>query len=143
LPGSSLKIKDSKPVRKAQQGAALVEFALVLPFFLVLLFGVLEFTLIMHAKGTLTQGAQAGARFGATYSNPPKTVGEIKDYVFSKYLQDAGLSGITRDNVVPVLITDLQGDHWQVQVNYTYQSTVLPVLSMDLTALAVCNTESH
>jgi hypothetical protein len=50
-----------------QSGANAVEFALVLPVLIVLLFGILYGGLAWNQALTLNQAAREGARFGATY----------------------------------------------------------------------------
>jgi len=48
--------------RRKQRGAALVEFAIVLPVLVLLLFGIIEFTRAYSAKTTMTHAAREGAR---------------------------------------------------------------------------------
>jgi Flp pilus assembly protein TadG len=105
------------PRPQASLGAAAVEFALVLPLFLVLLFGVVEFGLIMYAKGIITQASREGARYGVVYSLAPKTKSDIEAYV-QNYLQNAGFPGAT--------VTATLGDPLDVKVNYTYHFSLLP-----------------
>jgi Flp pilus assembly protein TadG len=98
-------------------GAALVEFALALPIFIVLIFGVIEFGLVMHAKGIITQASREGARYGVTYSLTPKTAADIQNYV-SAYLTSVGFSGAT--------VTVTLGDPLSVKITYPYSFMVLP-----------------
>src|SRR5688572_19560794 len=48
--------------RDTDRGAAMVEFALVLPVLVLLLFGIIEFTRAYNAKTTMTHAAREGAR---------------------------------------------------------------------------------
>lgn len=48
-----------------QRGAALAELALVIPFFLLLGFGTLEFGYILYQQSMITKGVQEAARFAA------------------------------------------------------------------------------
>jgi len=126
-------------IPKDQTGAALVEFALMLPLFLALLFGVVEFALIMHTKGTITQASQAGARFGAVYSSPPKSTGEIQAYVLN-YLQHQGLTEITGGGIV--VTTNPSPPAISVRVVYPYHFVVLPGFAdVELTAESICRSE--
>jgi Flp pilus assembly protein TadG len=52
----------------ADDGAAAVEFALLLPLFLIILFGVIFFGFAFNTKINLTQAARESARYGATLS---------------------------------------------------------------------------
>ncbi len=52
--------------RKARdRGATAVEFALVLPLLLLLVFGIIDFGRALNAQITLTQAAREGARLEA------------------------------------------------------------------------------
>jgi Flp pilus assembly protein TadG len=51
--------------KRPRRGQATVEFALILPVFLLLLAGVIEFGRVFWSYGVLLQAAQAGARQGA------------------------------------------------------------------------------
>ena len=51
---------------RSESGAALVEFALVLPVFLMLLLGMMTGGLAYSRKLSVAQAAREGARFGAT-----------------------------------------------------------------------------
>ncbi|NTW56052.1 MAG: pilus assembly protein [Chlorobiaceae bacterium] len=50
-----------------QKGSALVEFALILPVFLLLLFGMVTFSIAIYDKTVLTIATREGARAGAKY----------------------------------------------------------------------------
>ena len=55
--------------RARSQGQALVEFALIAPLFLVLIFGVVEFALINASIGAFNFAAKEGARYEAIIGN--------------------------------------------------------------------------
>jgi hypothetical protein len=52
---------------RGDDGANAVEFALVLPILIVLIFGILWGGIALNQKLTITQAAREGARFGATF----------------------------------------------------------------------------
>lgn len=62
----------------SQHGAAMVEFALVLILFLTLIFGLIEFGLLMFNKQVITNAAREGARFGIVMTDPI-VVGDERD----------------------------------------------------------------
>ena len=49
-----------------QNGAALVEFAIVLPLLLILVFGIIEFGVMFYDKAVITNASREGARAGIT-----------------------------------------------------------------------------
>ena len=59
--------------RKREGGQSLVEFALVLPIFLVVLFAIVDFGMAFHAWITVTNSAREGARIGAVHA-PAATI---------------------------------------------------------------------
>ena len=50
------------PKGRTDRGAAAVEFALVLPLLVMLIFGIVDFGRMLNAKITLTEAAREGAR---------------------------------------------------------------------------------
>jgi Flp pilus assembly protein TadG len=52
---------------QSQKGNVLIEFALILPVFLALLFGVISFSVALYNKTVLTMATREGARAGAKY----------------------------------------------------------------------------
>ena len=51
----------------SQKGASAVEFALVLPLLMLILFGIIEFGLLMYNKAMITNASREGARRGIVY----------------------------------------------------------------------------
>ena len=52
-----------------QNGAALVEFAIVLPLLLILIFGIIEFGVMFYDKAIITNASREAARVGIVYSS--------------------------------------------------------------------------
>ena len=52
--------------RQGQEGQGLVEIALVLPIFLLLMFGLFDVGMLVYTNSTLSQAAREGARVAAT-----------------------------------------------------------------------------
>lgn len=74
---------------RGQRGVAVIEFALVAPIVLVILFAVFEFGTAMWRKQVLTTAVQVGARYGVVATNPRRTSTEISTAV-TTYLAAAG-----------------------------------------------------
>jgi Flp pilus assembly protein TadG len=121
-----------------EYGGAMVEFAIVLPLLLLLVFGMIEFSILMYDKAMITNASREGARFAILYDRNPdgtmgKTEAEIKT-VIKNYAQahlisfDAGTFGDA--NIVVSPRTLVAGDYVrQVTVNYPYTFLVFPNLS--------------
>jgi Flp pilus assembly protein TadG len=58
-------IQPMQQLIKSQKGQSLVEFALVLPVFVVILFGIMEFGRLWEVSNILTSAAREGARVAA------------------------------------------------------------------------------
>ena len=59
--------------RKREDGQSLVEFALVIPIFLLVLFAIVDFGMAFHAWITVTNSAREGARLGSVHA-PAATI---------------------------------------------------------------------
>ena len=66
------------------RGQSLVEFALVIPLFLVMLFGIIDIGRVIWANDALSNAAREGARFasvtGSSLITPTSTKADIKTY---------------------------------------------------------------
>jgi len=115
-----------------ERGATLVEFGLLAPLLVTLLFGLLEFGLAMYTKGLLANAAREGARFGVVLSTPRKSQADITGKV-REYLAK---SGFAEAATVPVTFPNwpggTSGAPLTVRVEYSYNFQVLPRLVQDL-----------
>jgi Flp pilus assembly protein TadG len=68
-----------RKTRERQKGQALVEFALVLPLLLLLLFGIVEFGRIFAADLMVIQSAREGARVGAVGEGDTAIIQRVRD----------------------------------------------------------------
>jgi Flp pilus assembly protein TadG len=73
---------------KGRAGQALVEFALVVPIFLLLVIGVIEFGRAWNLQQTITDAAREGARRAVVF-DPTLTVAQVQTAVKAK-IQAAG-----------------------------------------------------
>lgn len=127
--------------RDNDDGASAVEFAIVLPLFLVFVFGIIEFSIIMYNKALITNASREGARFGILYTEPAKDENvlksEIENRIKSKILVDSNdptkyklisLGGAAVPIVESTLIPDDPDDYIEVKVTYSYNFLLLPEL---------------
>jgi len=114
-------------------GAELVEFALVLPMLLVIVFGIAEFGLIFQRNQVITNAAREGARMAILPGFTTTPGGDVEARV-NAYLTAAGVPGTATTVVAPVVTTLPSGATMQIQevtVTYTYAGSFLgPVISM-------------
>jgi len=72
-----------------QRGAAVVEFALVVPLLILLFFGIIEFSLLVYNKHIITNASREAARYGIVFDDTHRNVGKIKQVV-QDWVSDAG-----------------------------------------------------
>jgi hypothetical protein len=84
-----------------RKGVSVLEFAIILPLLLVILFGIIEFGFLMYNQQVITNAAREGARYGVVFKDPAVTVPEILDVV-DEYVQGHLVTlGGTGGNLVP------------------------------------------
>jgi len=102
MPGSiNNDAQRTRRLENRQRGQTLVEFALVVLIFLVVLFGILEFSRALWTYNTIVQATRAGARFAVVEIPSVANLG-VKNYVV--YHNPAGtgapvLPGLSTSNV--------------------------------------------
>jgi Flp pilus assembly protein TadG len=114
---------------KSQSGASAVEFALILPILLLLVFGIIEMGFVLFDKAMITNASREGARTGISYRVPPFTDEEISNVV-SSYLGNALITFAESTNPTATVTRNGSnpGDELKVTVAYTYTSLILPNL---------------
>lgn len=131
-----------------QRGTAMVEFAFVAPLFFLLLFGIIEFSVILFDKATITNASREAARAGIVFRDGDRSIGggsvglettQIKavasDYAANYLISLGGTSNIT----TTVSRTDNNGngifdvgDSLTVDIVYPYSFLVLPAFADSL-----------
>jgi Flp pilus assembly protein TadG len=111
------------PGTAARRAAAAVEFAVVVPILVLLVFGMIEFSRVMMVEQVLTNGARVGARKA---SLPGTTTTDVTTAV-TTYMTNSGLSGQTI-TVSPDPSTANPGDAITVTVSISFNDVSwLPV----------------
>lgn len=75
-----------------ERGTAAVEFTMVLPIMLVLVFGIVELGSAWQARQTLTNASREGARLGSVHASEGVTADEIVQTV-ETFLTASGFTG--------------------------------------------------
>ena len=120
---------------KSEKGAAAIEFAIVLPVLVLLLIGIMEFSILLYDKAVITNASREGARAGIVFSDPPISDAEI-EAVVNNYC--AG--NMITFGAAPGAVTSVSragsgsaGDSLTVSVNYHYDFLVIPNFLSSLT----------
>ncbi len=112
-----------------QKGAAMVEFAIILPLLLVFVFGIIEFGLLLYNQQVITNASREGARYGIVSRTPRRTAPEIQGVVNAycgTHLVTFG-SGTPAATVNPNPTAGAAfGEDLTVTVTYLYDFLVLP-----------------
>ncbi len=128
---------------RSESGASAVEFALLLPVLMMVLFGIIEFGFALYQQAVLTNASREGARLGIVQASPAITTAEINAAI-DNYLTPAGINpaNVTR-NIVAGGVT---GTPVTVSLTLPYTFRVLPNLTavapqVNLTAYTVMRHE--
>jgi len=115
-----------------KNGTAILEFAFVLPVLLLLLMGMIEFSLALYDKAVLTNASREGARAGIVSQSPRVPDDEIRrvvrDYC-GNFLITFGIDTLEDGDIIisPASRDGLPfGSDLTVTVNYRYDFLVLP-----------------
>lgn len=93
---------------RGDRGVALVEFALVAPLLLLLLFGAIDFAWVFAQNVDLKNGAREGARLAAVNGGPTSSFGSAADVVAAVRARSPELD--SDDLAVSVQLTDDDAD---------------------------------
>ena len=107
---------------KNQKGQSLVEFAIVLPLLLLLLFGIAEFGIMLNSYLTIQNIAREGTRLGIIGGSDTEITSLIR--TTSPNLTSADLS----ISITPSEGNRRSGDTLQVKVTYNYRM-IVPIIS--------------
>ena len=106
--------------RRSQKGSATVEFGLILPMLLLILFGTLELGLALYNKSVITHASREGARWGIVLRVPSATTDEIRGRVLS-YAGNSLLSLGTTSTVNVDFPVQTDPENLAVRVTYTFR----------------------
>lgn len=102
---------------KGERGQAMVEFALVLPIFLLVVFAIVDFGMGFHAWITVSNASREGARIGVVGADAATIEAKVRDTAAS----------LNHDEDLDVVVTNAvdqggdSGESVKVVVDYDYQ----------------------
>ncbi len=133
---------------KQPRGATAVEFAIVFPLLILLMFGIIEFSVILYDKAMITNASREGARAGIVSQLVRVSDSQIQSVVdnYSRLYLISFRSGAAPVTTVARTGSTF-GSELSVTVTYTYSFLALPqfvtglVGPMNLTARTVMRME--
>lgn len=115
--------------RHTDAGQSLVEFAMVLPFFLVLLFALVDFGRAFYTWLLVTNAAREGARAGAVQLDSTGIDGRIYSSLCKTYPTDCSLDMAKLTTTPKTGVQGPRGSSVSVTVSYAFEY-VTPLGSM-------------
>jgi len=110
--------------KENQRGATAVEFAIVILVFITIVFGIIEFGLLMYNQHIVTNAGREGAREGIVYRDDRISYQEIADKIESweQYIVTFG----DKDFTVPPFDSCEEADELTITITYTHDFIFLP-----------------
>jgi Flp pilus assembly protein TadG len=116
-----------KTMISRQGGASAIEFALILPLLVLVLFGSVELSLLLYNKQVITNASREGARAGIVARSPRLTADDIAD-IAGTYCGSNLVTFGTSANPLSISVAGAGGAFGQdlsVTVTYDYDFLVL------------------
>lgn len=116
---------------RCEEGASVIEFAIVLPLLIMLVFGIVEFSVALYDKAMLTNASREGARAAALFRQPQLCGAGLQGVVsgvVNTYCSDKMItfgSPVAVNTTVSPACPD-RGENITVTLDYTYSWLVLP-----------------
>lgn len=106
--------------RETDAGQTLVEFSLILPFMLLLLFALVDFGRGFYTWLVVTNAAREGARAGATQMTSAEIDGKIYDSFCSNYPSDCGLD-TSKLTIQKSNVQGTRGSAIEIDLSYDFE----------------------
>jgi Flp pilus assembly protein TadG len=125
-----------------EKGASAVEFALVLPLLLLLVFGIIEFGLLLYNKAMITNASREGARAGVLFhTDGDGNLDRLSKAEIEEIVRDYCQNFLVTFSSTPSLMVDADpeptetipsGDYLTVTVSYRYSFLLVPAFIAEL-----------
>ena len=126
---------------RSQKGNVLIEFALILPVFLALLFGMITFSMALYNKTVLTMATREGARAGAKYVSGTNTDDTRKSNASTAALNACGGLISFGADVTPTITSSISNNILKVTCNFPYTGLYIFSNSIQISAQSSMNLE--
>ena len=126
-----------KTIRENEAGASAVEFAIVLPLLVVILFGIVEFSTMLYNKAVLTNASREAARLGILFKSGERDPASEDAEIISAINTYTASSLVTfgpEQNVATSIAREgfEAGNPLTVSVSYQYDFLILPEIVTSL-----------
>jgi Flp pilus assembly protein TadG len=114
-----------------EHGGSLVEFAIVMPLLFLLLFGIIDFGILLYNQAVITNASREGSRYGIVARSPRRSDAEITSQVRSFCNNNLLIAfGAYTDPTVTLVRTAGQdfGDPLLVRVQWQHRFLAVPNL---------------
>ena len=138
---------------RKQDGATMVEMAIIIPLLVLLIFAIIEFSLVMYNQAMITFAAREGARAGVVWA--PTIDGTSyrvsREQIIEHTEKWLGNKLVSFNNSEPVITPDNPNDvcigtginqKIRVNVSYDYSFLILPLWTITLRSEADMRCES-
>lgn len=120
--------------RRRSRGQSLVEFSLVFPLMLLLVFGLIDIGRLVFASNSLAEAAREGARWGSVQARSANDIAGIEDFAVSRVV---GIGGVTASAACirpgVVVMACAQNDTLEVRVDAQVEM-ITPVIAQLMAA---------
>lgn len=120
--------KNMEKKAKKENGSVVVEFALILPLFLLIVFSIVELSVALYNKAVITNASREAARAGVVVRSKRLTDSQIKDKA-TAYIENKLISF---KSATPTVTVDssggVSGTNLTVTVTYPYKGLGLGTL---------------
>lgn len=125
---------------KSERGAALVEFALVVPFLMLIMCATIDFGLAVYTLNNLTAAVREGGRFAATRNPPPAANDDSVRVRVYRYMSSLNNNGMTPAQVQATITNsamDVNGNITVSITGYLYKpfTPLAPLLNMGVISM--------
>jgi Flp pilus assembly protein TadG len=117
-----------------QKGVAVLELSIILPFFVLLVFGTIEFGVMFYNKQVITNASREGARAGITGANQATIKNIVDAYCANKLINLNGNNQLQADDIV-VSGPDVNND-LTVDVSFTNTFLLAQIIGFTDTTLS-------
>ncbi|MDB5988910.1 MAG: tadE-like family protein [Herbaspirillum sp.] len=120
-------MKTPRPsLQRDESGVVALEFVLMLPFLLMVLFGIIDVSMVLTDKAVITNASREAARAGVMLRATPWNSAQVQAVALN-YTQNNLVTGgaPAAASAVASYVNQTSGSPLKVTVTYTYQGLVL------------------